>query len=399
MKVRLLIAVLGMMLAAPPAVAVTPASELFLVSVGRAQGACPGGICAQWRTDVWLFSPLPDVSGTVRIEFLRRGQANLTPAFAEVELQPGQTIQLRDVVGDPLNQDGRFGALRVVAPGPVVLTGRVYDENVVTNKGAGTAGQFYAGMPAGAAVGLGQETDIVGLAHGEVWRSNLALVETAGHEVSLVVERLDAEGVLLGARSYELRPREALQINNVLPALGAGDTVENQRVRVRVTGGSGRVLAAGSIIDNRTGDPSTVEMVVPAGQPGGDGLYEGVVRSEDGTLLDGALALYVDDDRIHDVAFNIGLDCGEMGWISVDLWPEDAPLDPVVLGPGGEFDLSFSQEPYGLFLVTVTMSGAFSTAGPFVGAIETAVSGGTGEWAACNLTTTRPWRAAWTAPF
>lgn len=395
MKIKLVATVLAGMLAASSAPAAMWASETFLVAAGRGQGACPGGICSQWRTDIWLFGPLLDAAVTVRIEFLRRGQANPAPVFAEVQLQPGQTIQLRDVVGTTLGLDGVFGALRVVAPAPVALIGRVYDENVVTSKGTGTAGQFYAGIPAGSALGLGAGTDIVGLAHGGAWRSNLSLVETTGQGVSLEVSRLDAAGNLLASSPYQLRAREALQINDVLQTLGAA-TVENQRVRVLVTGGAGRVLAAGSVIDNRTGDPSTVAMVVPGGEAGEDGVYEGVVRTEEGLWLDGALAMYLFGGAIEDVRLNVNLDCVEAGLIGVDLFP-DEPLSPVPLGSGGTFALSFSRQVDGLFLVTVTMTGALSSAGPFVGSLETAVSGGSGQWASCNRTTTRPWRAAWTA--
>ena len=39
-------------LAAPASFAVAPATDLYLPSVGHAQGACPGGVCSQWRTDV-----------------------------------------------------------------------------------------------------------------------------------------------------------------------------------------------------------------------------------------------------------------------------------------------------------------------------------------------------------
>ena len=377
--------------------AVTPGAELYLVSAGRGQGACVGGICSQWRTDLWLFNPPTSSPGTVRIELLRRDRENLAPSFAEVSLASGQTLELRDVIGETLGLDGLFGALRVVAHHPVVVTGRVYDDNVVTNKGAGTAGQFYAGMSAAAALGLGDSTDILGLAHSDIWRSNLALVETSGAPVTVQVQRLDGGGTALGSMSVTLRAREAKQINNVLPALGAG-TVTNQRVRVSVTEGSGRVLTAGSIIDNRTGDPSTVEMTIPVGAEAGNGVFEGVVRSPDGVWLDGGMALYLDSGQIEDVEFYINVDCDDAGLIPVDLFPSP-PLQPIPLGPDGSFELSFSQEVPGWFTVTVTMTGTRSVAGPFFGALQTAVSGATGDLASCNATTVRPWRAAWTASY
>ncbi|MGV8041635.1 MAG: hypothetical protein AB2L07_16745 [Thermoanaerobaculaceae bacterium] len=147
------------------------------------------------------------------------------------------------------------------------MTGSSYDANVTVEakqRGAGTAGQFFSGIPAAQAVGVGETVNVIGLDQdGQgtdgVWRSNLAFVETAGQSASLNVERLDSAGQSLGMVPVSLRPREAKQLDLALLAINATPG-SNQRIRVKVIAGPGRVIAAASHIDNRTGDPSTVEM-------------------------------------------------------------------------------------------------------------------------------------------
>ena len=251
------------------ALAVTPATDLFLPSVGHAQGACPGGVCSQWRSDTWIYNPSTTQPATVVVAFLRRDTANLAPPTVTVAVAAQQTVELADVVLSSFAVADAYGALRFTADIPVVVTGRVYDANVQTNKGTGTAGQFFAGLPASIAIASGESTDIIGLAYDSegIWRSNFGFVETTGAPATVEVQRLDEHGAVQGSKSYPVREREARQfpLTDIAGPLGG-----NVRLRVRVSAGSGRVVAFGSRLDNRTGDPSTVEMAVAGGR---DGTY------------------------------------------------------------------------------------------------------------------------------
>ena len=135
----------------------------------------------------------------------------------------------------------------------------------VTGKGQGTAGQFFSGVPADLAIGLGDATDVIGLDQDGFqtsgnWRSNLAFVETTGNPVDLTISRIDSNGTVLGSISQHLDGREVYQINYALTAI-VNTTGTNQRIRVAVTGGSGRVITNASRVDNLTGDPATIEML------------------------------------------------------------------------------------------------------------------------------------------
>ena len=54
-----------------------------------------------------------------------------------------------------------------------------------------------------------------------------------------------------------LAPNEFRQLGSILSSLNAGNTY-NARIIVRVTSGSGRVTAYGSVVDNLTSDPTYV---------------------------------------------------------------------------------------------------------------------------------------------
>jgi hypothetical protein len=176
-----------------------------------------------------------------------------------VVVEPLQTRELDDVVLALFGVE-EYGALRFLSDAPVVVTGRIFDANVVTNKGTGSAGQFFAGQQASAAVGAEESVDLIGLAQDSsgLVRTNFGFLEVAGQACTVEVRRLDGEGDPVGtARAYSLLPWQPSQF----PLTDVGGTLgSNHRLRVTVTGGSGRVIAFASRVDNRTGDPSTVEM-------------------------------------------------------------------------------------------------------------------------------------------
>ncbi len=258
----------GALLTAASALAVMPATDQFVPALAHAGGFGD----ARWRGDVWIYNPATDKPATVTIYLLLR-QPNPNPDSHQLTVNAGETRYFPDIIGDGLfGQTNAAGGIRVTSSSPVVVTARSYNENVVTSKGTGTSGQFFGGVPATLAVGAGDATDVIGLdqdaaADTGAWRSNLAVVETTGNPVDFVLDRVAPDGTVVGSLACDgsnascapLGPWEVRQFDLVLakflPPTGA-----NQRIRIRVTDGSGRLIAAGSRIDNVTGDPSTVEM-------------------------------------------------------------------------------------------------------------------------------------------
>jgi hypothetical protein len=240
--------------------------DLYVPAVGHGLGQVVDGVQANWRGDVWIFNPSTTQPATVSIYLLLRNQGNPNPAVRSITVNAGETRYLPDIVFNTFGLDNTYGGLRIVSTIPVVVSGRSYDANVtVVGKGQGSAGQFFSGVPTDLAIGFGDSTDVIGLDQDGfqttgTWRSNLAFVETTGNPVDLTISRIDSNGTVLGTIGYHLEGRQVSQINYVITSI-VNTTGTNQRIRVAVTGGTGRVIANASRMDNRTGDPATVEMV------------------------------------------------------------------------------------------------------------------------------------------
>lgn len=374
--------------------AVVPATEAFLPSVGRGQGQCPGGICSMWRTDVWLFNADPSVEVAVEISFLRRNADNLNPASVTVGVGPGETLELADILADTFGLDGAFGAFRFAADGDVVVTGRIYDSNVQTNIGVGTAGQFFPALPASFALAEGESTDLIGLArdNADSWRTNFGFVETTGQAAEVLAELIDSDGTVLSSKTYALSGFGTGQ-TSIADIGGPGG--ENLRVRIRVSEGPGRVLTFASRIDNRTGDPSTVEMVT-ALQNRQVGSFEGIVMTPDGLRIDGGIELAVNAAGLTDYAGVTGIPCGDQ-LFTVDFGTP--PVPPIPLQGGGIFStvlvMPYIDAGIPIFTIEWTLSGTLSADGVMTGVLQSVTSEGLGAWSACDGTAVRTWRAGW----
>jgi hypothetical protein len=395
-----------LLLVAGSAFAIVPGTDLYVPAVGHGLGAVVNGIQAWWRADVWIFNPSTTQPATVDIFMLLRDQGNPSPDSRRITLAPGETRYLNDIVFITFGLDGKYGGLRIVSSIPVVVSGRSYDANVtVTGKGQGTAGQFFSGVPASLAIGLGDSTDVIGLDQDGTattgnWRSNLAFVETTGNPVDLSIYRVDSNGTVLNstAYTYHLEGRQVSQINYVLTAI-VNTTGRNQRVRVAVTGGTGRVIVNASRLDNTTGDPSTIESVmVPT-----TGRFEGIVLdASTGSRLDGAIQLEISGGAVTNYAGVAGIPCGTDSY-TLDFSPSGGYT--LTINPDGTFTTSvsidYSDGINKLLTTNWTFAGARAADGTWSGTLKSDTTGGVNvggyDYSKCNaLNIVRQWRAGQT---
>ena len=386
------------------AFAAVPATDQYLPALGHALGAADvNGVRPWWRGDVWIFNPSATQSASVTIYLLLR-QANPNPTSQVITVAPGDTRYLPDVILGTFNADNTFAGLRFVSAIPVLVTAESYDANVtVVNKAQGTAGQFFAGVPANIALGVGDSTDMPGFdqdAAGTsgLFRSNLAVVETTGNTVNYNVQIYNSAGNLVGTKGYSLGARQVGQINTVITDV-TGGTGTNERVHIAVTGGTGRMIAVGSRIDNRTGDPSTIDMISIHNW----GIFEGVVfDAVTGTVVDGGMQLMISNQVLTNYNAVAGIPCGTGASAfsyTGDVSP-DGGSSNVTIGANGTFTTSVS-EPYSdgvstIFTTTWTLNGTRGADGTFSGTLVSNTTGGSGSNSTCNGTFTRNWRAAWT---
>lgn len=85
-------------------------------------------------------------------------------------------------------------------------------------------------------------------------RSNLGLTEVSGSSVRVAItaETSDHRAATM---QLDLRPYGFRQINSLLQQMSLEGTAT---IRVAVIGGNGKILAYGSMIDRRSGDPTYV---------------------------------------------------------------------------------------------------------------------------------------------
>ena len=400
---------LCVLMTAVTAMAVMPGTDLYVPAVAHSDGF--GG--AQWRADLWIYNPSATQSASVTVFLLLR-QPNPNPAPQPVTVQPGDTLYFKDVIGAGMfNQSNAAGGLHILSSTPVLVTAESYNANVTTSKGTGTSGGFFGGVPASLGVGAGETTSVIGLdqdgsADTGQFRSNLALVETTGgtNTVNFVLDRYDSTGNLVGSWACDgsnsacapLGPWEVRQfdlvLQNFLPPTGS-----NQRIRVRVTGGSGALIAAGSRIDNTTGDPSTIDMwAFPRA-----GRFEGVVLDvATGTVVDGGLQLVIGGGALTNFQGVAGIPCGSDSF-TLDFSPNTGINVPI--GADGTLTTSVSIDYTDgvntLFTTNWTLYGARAADGTWSGTLKSDTTGGVSvggyNYGTCNaLGVTRQWRAAWT---
>jgi hypothetical protein len=244
----------AMLSLAAPAFAGFASTESFLPAVGR----IPGKFGAQFYTTIWATN-LTGATVHFKFEFLKQGQANTSPASFADTLAAGQTKVYENVVETKLGLNNDLGAARVTADGEVLVAERIYNQNPGDDLDK-TEGLFFAGVPKGFSISLGQSASIQGIDQGgaEDFRYNFALVETGGASTTVHVVLYDGSGAQLGAKDYTLHPYEQIQPN--VDDLAANLATTNARITATVTAGAGSVLLAGAQLANVSQDSSGFEM-------------------------------------------------------------------------------------------------------------------------------------------
>jgi hypothetical protein len=214
------------------------------------------GPSSNFHTDMRIYN-----AGTTSITasldyFPQTGDSTPRPASKIIELLPGQVKSLNNILPNLWQLTRTGGAVAIDAPGTssLVVTARTYSRD----SDGGTYGQFIPGVTALEGVGSGERAlEVLQLEQSDQYRTNLGLVEVTGHPVT--VEVLGQTGTKITARTeFQLNGNEFRQVGRVFEQLGFSGASYTGRVSVRVIGGTGRVAAYGSVVDNKTIDPTYV---------------------------------------------------------------------------------------------------------------------------------------------
>jgi hypothetical protein len=214
----------------------------------------PGQLGTSWVSDV-VVSNVDTVKRTASIYYHdRTGQVS---APVTRQILPGHTLLLDDVVGEVFGKKNARGSLRIDADpiGGLVVTSRTYN--------AGSEGTYGQGVPGVAAddalVAGGGVVRLIALSNTERYRTNIGITEMLGQAVRVGVTLRDRSGEeVLGYREVQI-PGFGQHQANLFEAMGlGGSNVFAATAVVQVVGGSGGVTVYASMVDNRTGDGTTL---------------------------------------------------------------------------------------------------------------------------------------------
>ncbi len=218
--------------------------RILVPAVAHARGA--GN--SNWASDLIAVN-----RGSEPADLLMTFDDGSSPVTRTATLDPGATRNWSDVVVS-LFGSGGTGVIVIEASAPILVTARTYN---VAETG-GTFGQALPGLVVDDAIPESRTGCVMGIRETDRWRTNLGLVNLGIEPAVVRVHLYDDLGTEIGDVLQRSVPALGWkQIDRVAVAAGAGTVDPAYAVIEPVTAGA-RVWAYGSVVDNETGDPTTI---------------------------------------------------------------------------------------------------------------------------------------------
>jgi len=223
-------------------------TEVWIPVVSHA----PGVGSSAWRSDVGLLN---------RSSLVNRVRLRLTDGDGlvddEFELAPGE----HRVIGDVLSGFEVEGSvpLRVFSSEPLTVTSRTY--NLTPD---GTYGQFIESREPTRGLKTGDEAVLMQLVENDSFRSNIGLHNGWKRPARVAITLLDGSSLPVASFIKTVPPESTVQVNRPFWLEGGRADIDSGYAVVSVLFGQ-HVVAYGSVVDNRTDDPTTIAMKVGPG--------------------------------------------------------------------------------------------------------------------------------------
>jgi hypothetical protein len=210
---------------------------------------------SNFHTDMRVFNGGTSAAN-VTLQYYPQGSG--TPAATtQLSIAAGEVKALDNVLVKQFNLTTGNGSVvaTTASDSSLVVTARTFSRDKTTG---GTFGQFIPGVTATEAVGNGDRAlQIVQLEESPAFRTNLGLIEVTGNDASVELLAYSPDSKVATRTVVPLAAGQYLQKNAIFKSLGFSN-VYNGRITAKVIAGTGRVAAYGSVIDNRTTDPTYV---------------------------------------------------------------------------------------------------------------------------------------------
>jgi hypothetical protein len=229
-----------------------------------------------WSTDLVLHGLVGPVA-SAQVTLLPRDQENTEPESVFIQLPEGQSLRAQDVLAELFETDGAAALWVTTYGGGMAVTSRTFNRlgegNAAGLPAGATFGQYMGPIPFTRAFRSGDQAWITHLSHDPSLatgsRSNLGLVSGSLDDIDIEVALYRGDGTHLGSFVETLRQWENIQINRVFERV-TSTPVDSGYAVVRTLSSNGRFWAYGSVVDNRTGDPITIDAIgvrrpLPAG--------------------------------------------------------------------------------------------------------------------------------------
>jgi len=220
-----------------------------------------GAAQTRWKSDLAI---LNRESTPANIDLTYRWEQG--SADASLAVGPGAIVELVNVAAETFGAPDTAGAVEVVSDTPVLVTARTYNEGP-----DGTFGQSIPGVSADESLGTGDVAVLSQLGSNDEVRTNIGFVDLGENGALARIRLFDGDGNVVGSDVSELVPaRGWTQVNRVFRAADAGDC-NGCYALVDLVGAHGPVWAYASVVDNDSGDPTTIPMELTVSTEADDG--------------------------------------------------------------------------------------------------------------------------------
>jgi hypothetical protein len=151
------------------------------------------------------------------------------------------------------------GILEISSTQQLAVSCRTYNQETAQR----TYGQMLPALTEADALAGGEEGIVPHLKEGSAYRTNLGVVNLGDVEATVVIRVFDSSGQEVGSqRSITLGSGRWRQQSAILDWVGAGER-DIAYARLEVSPAAALVWAYASLVDNETGDPTTITVVQP----------------------------------------------------------------------------------------------------------------------------------------
>lgn len=210
---------------------------------------------SNFHTDMRIFNGGTSTTN-VTLQYFPQGGSAPT-ATTQVSIAAGEVKSLDNVLVKQFNLTTGNGSVLATTAGDssLVVTARTFSRDKTTG---GTFGQFIPGVTTADSVGNGDRAlQVLQLEESPAFRTNLGLVEVTGNDATVELLAYSPDSKVAARLVVPLSAGQYIQKGGIFKSMGFNN-VYNGRITARVISGTGRIAAYGSVVDNRTTDPTYV---------------------------------------------------------------------------------------------------------------------------------------------